>query len=316
MPELAKIEREEDLRKAWPKGEASDFTPWLAENIEQLGEALGVQLALVETEASVGRFSLDILAIDLEENGIVIIENQLEPTDHAHLGQLLTYAGGFDANLVVWLTAEFKEEHRQALDWLNQRTDEHAQFFGVVVELWKIDGSRLAPHFKVVSAPNNWRKQSVRNVLGRSERSERYATFFQPLIDTVREKHEFYGTRTANGRSYCGFASGYPRIGYAAEFTIDKQARVELYIDVGDGDRNSELLERLEEYKEQIESDVAEPLDWQRLEGKRACRIAVVRDGSIDNDDDTLAEIRDWMVDRLLKFRKVLDPHLKELVKR
>ena len=128
--DLAKIERVE-LREAWPN-EAQNFTPWLAENIAELGEALGMDLELQQVEAPVGGYSLDILATDLNSNRPVIIENQLEATDHTHLGQLLTYAAGFDAGAIVWVTREFRDEHRQALDWLNQRTGEDTQFFGVV----------------------------------------------------------------------------------------------------------------------------------------------------------------------------------------
>ena len=158
-PNLAKIEQV-DLRQAWPN-EAQDFTPWLAENIAELGEALGMDLELQQTEAPVGSYSLDVLAIDLNQNRPVIIENQLEATNHTHLGQLLTYAAGYDANVIVWLTREFRDEHRQTLDWLNQRTDENTQFFGVVVELWRIAGSPPAPHFKLVAMPNDWRKKTV-----------------------------------------------------------------------------------------------------------------------------------------------------------
>ena len=157
---LAKIERV-DLREAWPN-EARDFTPWLAENIAELGEALGMDLELQETEASVGGYSLDVLATDLNQNRPVIIENQLETTDHDHLGKLLTYAAGYDANVIVWLTKDFRDEHRAALDWLNQRTGEDTQFFGVAVELLKIDNSRLAPHFNLVATPNEWRNRSYK----------------------------------------------------------------------------------------------------------------------------------------------------------
>lgn len=152
-PNLAKIERIADLRATWPN-EAQYFTPWLADNIGELGEVLGMDLELKGTEAAVGSYFLDILATDLNSRRPVIIENQLEATDHSHLGQLLTYAAGFDAGVVVWVTREFRDEHRQALDWLNQRTDGNTEFFGVVVELWRIGDSLPAPHFNLVSVPN------------------------------------------------------------------------------------------------------------------------------------------------------------------
>ena len=149
---LARIQRV-SLREAWPN-EAHNFTPWLARNIGELGAALGVELELQQQESPVGAKKLDILATDSYDGRPVIIENQLEPTDDNHLSRLLIYAAGKDAKLVIWVAREIVDEHRQVLDWLNQRTDENTQFYGVVVELWKIDNSRAAPHFSVVTAPN------------------------------------------------------------------------------------------------------------------------------------------------------------------
>ena len=158
-PDLGIIKREDDLRRVWPN-EAADFTPWLAENIGRLGEALGMDLEVDAQEASVGSYALDILAHD--GNGRrVVIENQLEDTDHRHLGQLLTYAAGFDANVIVWIARNFQDEHREALDLLNRRTGEDTEFFGIEVELWRIDDSRPAVNFKLVATPNDWRKQTV-----------------------------------------------------------------------------------------------------------------------------------------------------------
>jgi hypothetical protein len=316
-PNLAKIERV-DLREAWPN-EARDFTPWLAENIAELGEALGMDLELQETEASVGGYSLDVLATDLNQNRPVIVENQLETTNHDHLGKLLTYAAGYDANIIVWLTREFRDEHRQALDWLNQRTREDTQFFGVVVELLKIDGSRPAPQFRTVATPNDWRKETAATIRGEkqvvSPRGERYREFFQPLIDTLRERHKFTNVRKAQPQNWYSFSAGYgQRITYGANFTGQKQARVEVYIDDGNGERNARLLEDLEMHKEEIESALGETLDWQRLDNRRACRIAFDRPGSIEDDADTLSEIQEWMIKYLLKFKQVFEPRLAELI--
>ena len=226
---LAKIERISDLRSVWPN-EAKDFTPWLAQNIDELGEALGFDLELQETEAPVGGYSLDILATDINRNRPVIIENQLEETNHNHLGQLLVYAAGHNAGVVVWLTKDFREEHRLALDWLNQRTGKDTEFFGVVVELWKIDDSRLAPNFRLVATPNDWGKKNIGTDLvrpspGSSERMDRYRSFFQSLIDTLREEHKFTGARKGQPQSWYSFAIGYgQRVTLGANFTRAKQA--------------------------------------------------------------------------------------------
>ena len=305
------------MRAIWPN-EAQHFTPWLAENLTDLGEALGMDLQLQKREAQVGGYSLDILATDLNSSRPVIIENQLETTDHGHLGQLLTYAAGFDAGVIVWVTREFRDEHRQALDWLNQRTGENTQFFGVAIELWRIGDSLPAPHFNLVATPNGWRKETVQ-VGGEtppvSERGERYRSFFQPLIDTLREKG-FTSARKGQPQSWYNFPSGYgQRITYGANFTGQKEARVEVYIDDHDGEWNIQLLENLEERKNEIQAALGnQTLDWQRLENRRACRIALTRSGSIDDNAATLSEIQTWMVGNLLDFKRVFGPRLAELV--
>ena len=194
MKVLSKIKRL-DLREVWPK-EASDFTPWLADNIEELGAALGMDLELEAREASVGDFSLDLLAKDLGTSRIVVIENQLTQTDHDHLGKLLTYAGDFGASVVIWVAETIREEHRQALEWLNQRTDTDTEFFGVVVELLQIDDSKPAYDFKPVVFPNEWQKTKRSQAAGRvSSKGEAYRQYYQPLIDELREKHKFTGAR-------------------------------------------------------------------------------------------------------------------------
>ena len=282
-----------DLREVWPN-EAKDFTPWLAENISKLGEALGLELELQSKEAPVGSYSLDLLAHDLESDRPVIIENQLEATNHTHLGQLLTYASGYDAHVAVWIAKEFRDEHRQALDWLNQRSDENTEFFGVVIEAWKIDNSRPAPYFKLVATPNDWRKGKVTSKQegALSERQEAYRVFFQELIDRLTEKPQFTGAAGAAGKAWprprFSFLSGLPYLYYEAKFTHEDKASVGLYIASRDKDRNEILFDKLRENREAIESELQESIEWNRMEDSKACRIAVTRPGDITDSPETL----------------------------
>ncbi|RMF97759.1 MAG: DUF4268 domain-containing protein, partial [Planctomycetota bacterium] len=153
---LGKLTRVE-LRDYW-KHEALDFTRWLCEpeNIELLSDEIGVDMRVVQSEASVGRFYVDILAEEENTGRKIVIENQLEATNHGHLGQLITYAAGLEAAFVVWIVRDEKEEHRQAIDWLNEHTDEEVNFFLVRIELWQIDNSPPAPKFNVICRPNEW----------------------------------------------------------------------------------------------------------------------------------------------------------------
>ena len=311
-PNLAKIERV-DLREAWPN-EARDFTPWLAKNIGELGGALGMDLELQQTEASVGGYSLDVLATDLNQNRPVIIENQLEATNHDHLGKLLTYAAGYDANVIIWLTREFRDEHRQALDWLNQRTGEDTQFFGVVVELWRIGDSLPAPHFKAVATPNDWRKKNITQIRNdasaSSESDQRYFSFFRSLFDRLR-REDFAVPRNIP-RRYSSFQVHDGLASFGANFPGRGLARVEISIYTGDPDWNYLLLQGLEAYKDEIEEELG-TLEWRRM--PKSCRISLDRpESAIEDSDDDGSNIQDWMVDTLIKFKSVFGPKLEELI--
>jgi hypothetical protein len=305
-----------DLRNVWPN-EARNFTPWLAQNLVALGDALGMELELQAQEAPVGSFSLDVLARDLGRDRLVVIENQLEATNHDHLGKLLTYAAGHDAGALVWVAKDIREEHRQAIDWLNQHTDGNIELFAVVVEIIQIDHSRPACSFKLVAFPNEWRKSAIGSKEGgaTSERREAYRVFFQDLLDELREKHRFTGARAGQPQNWYAFRSGCSGVQYCVSFAQRGRVRTEAYIDTRDVGENKELFAGLMAQREAIEHEFGEELTWEPLEGKRACRVAIYRPGSIECDTQTLQEIKGWAIERLLRLKKVFGPRLNALVK-
>ncbi len=308
MVELSKIERV-DPREIW-EHEAKHFTPWLAENLSDLGEALGLDLELRGTEVPVGSYSLDILAHDIDNDRSVVIENQLGQTDHPHLGQILTYAAWYDADTIVWIAKEFRDEHRAALDYLNGRTGEDTEFFGVVVEVWKIDDSQPAPYFNLVVTPNVVKKQTDPLPPG----GKKFRMFWQQLIDALPEDHGFTKVPEAKPEPELRFHFGLGGVSYRIVFAQIKDFSVHLYID-RDKEWNEKLFDKLEERKETIESKLGESLSWERLGNKNACRIRLYSGskGKIDDDSERLAEIREWMVKWLLAFKDVLGPELDEL---
>ena len=302
-----------NLREMW-KNEAKDFTPWLAKNIEELSEVLGMELELKQQEAGVGDFSLDILAIDLGTNRTVIIENQITQTDHDHLGKTITYASGFDASVVIWLAESFREEHRQALDWLNQRTDTETEFFGVVIELLQINDSEPAVNFNPIVFPNEWRKNKRVTTSEISPKMEAYRKYFQSVIDELRDKYKFTNARKGQPQSWYSFASGYTGITYGINFALGNRARVELYIGLNSTETNKKIFDLILSQKDDIQKEFGENLEWERLDNKQSSRIAIYRDGSIDDNESKLMEIKDWSVEKVLRFKKVFGHRLKKLL--
>ncbi len=172
MNNLSRLERVE-LRSIW-NNEARDFTPWLAkdENLNILGDALGLELELIETEQTVGSYSADMVCNDVLNERKVLIENQLEKTDHSHLGQIFTYAAGVDAVTIIWIARQFAEEHRAAVDWLNQISGDELQVFAIEIQLWRIGDSPVAPRFNIVAKPNDWVREVRKASRGNRELSE------------------------------------------------------------------------------------------------------------------------------------------------
>ena len=320
-PDLGTIARV-DPRSVWGS-EPHEFTPWLRENIDLLGKALGLEIdAGVQQEVAVGLFSADLLGTDVASNAGILIENQLEATDHDHLGKLLTYAAGLDAGVLVWVSTAMREEHRQALTWLNERSLETTLFFGVEIELLSVDGSKPAPNFKVAVAPNEWQKAGTAARVGRSrtsERNERYKAFWAETIRAVKSRDGSFTAASperAPAQSWCSFPMG--RTGFQDNLSFGWEEdgwvmRAELYIDVGDKDQNKAAFDALEEERVSVEAEFGEALLWTRRDDIRASRIYVKRPGSIDASPDELEELRSWAVDRAFKIREALGPRVKGL---
>jgi hypothetical protein len=302
-------------RDVWAN-EARDFTPWLADHLEELGEALGMDLELEKVEMGVGRYSADIVARDLGTQRRVVIENQLEPTDHGHLGQIITYAAGLKASVVVWVCPEMREEHRQALDWLNLGHGEGTDFFGVIVELIQIDDSAPAANFRPIAFPNDWSHNRVGRSPGPtggvepSSRMQRYQAYYQDLIDELRDGHRFTNARVGQPQNWYSFAAGYSGLQYSTSFAGDGRIRAGLYIDRGDEEENTKIFDLLFADRSAIEAALDQEVEWERLAGRRACRVTCHRAGSIDDASDELEAHRRWVVDCLLKFKAVVGPRL------
>ena len=307
-----------ELRDIW-ESEATDFTPWLArpENLTILGETLSIDLELEVQEKAVGPFRADILCKDIGTDAWVLIENQLERTDHIHLGQLLTYASGLQAVTIVWLAARFTEEHRATLDWLNKITDESFRFFGLEVELWRIGDSPAAPKFNIVSKPNDWSRSVAKaaRTLNDSELSETrsmqlsYWTAFHLVLDSLGGPAR--GTRKPRPRSFMRYSIG--RSGFhlgTVMIRLKNQIRTELYIS---GENAKDILRALHQEKDQIERELGYPLAWEELPDRRDSRIGCYLEDIDPEDEADWPRQHKWLATHLNDLHRVLSQRVKSL---
>ena len=310
---LSKLERV-PLRKAW-EHEASDFTPWLAEteNLNALAIKLGVsELVHVATEHWVGDFKLDILCTDGDEQ--VIIENQLEKTNHSHLGQIIAYAAGVGAKKVIWVAESFRPEHASALQFLNDNTTEDLSFFAVEVELYRIGDSPLAPNFEVVVKPNDWTKSGREQAKAASSTSPTKVLqqkFWMALIDKLASDAPKIRPQKPRPQHWLNNSIG--RSGFGLNITAntrDERIGVELWIPGSEAKRHfANLLEK----KGEIETKLGFELDWQELPDAKACRIASWYPHASIEDEARWEEYMEWITKRLLKMDEVLRPIVRAL---
>ncbi len=298
-----------ELRESW-KHEAHDFTNWLAlqENIELLSEAIGLELEVLETEASVGRFNVDVLAEEINSERKVIIENQLEFTDHDHLGKIITYASGLDAQTIIWIVKEVREEHRQAIDWLNDQTNEETLFFLLKIELWQIGDSLPAPKFVMISKPNDWAKtvkqQSKQQLSDRKLNNlaywQQFAEFLSnnKILNIQKPRPQHWAIAT--------IGSSAAHLSFTIVTREDKYG-VELYIP-----NDKDLFHTLYEEKSDIEEELGFSLEWMELPGRKASRVKVMTGADFKNEE-TWENGMKWMVEIGEKFYRAFSKRVSNL---
>lgn len=301
---LGKI-KEIDLREIF-KDEARDLTPWLAkeENLAILSEEIGVEIALIQVEANVGRFNVDILAEEEATGRKIIIENQLETTDHDHLGKVITYASGHDASIVIWIFKDIREEHRRAIDWLNEHTDENIDFFAVKFQLWQIDNSNPAPKFDIIASPNEWAKTIRNKPSGEmTDTKLQQLEFWTKFKEWVQNKDKNIRLQSPRPQHWYNLSMGSSDAHIALTInTRESLVGCEIYIN-----RNKELFGYLKDNKETIERNLKVELEW--IDAAVASRIKISKKGFNILDAEKMNEFIIWMYEQTNSFKKVFCPY-------
>lgn len=297
-------------REIW-KHEALDFTKWLAkeENISVLSEELGIEIENIKAEAAAGRYNVDIIGDESYTKRKVIIENQLEPTDHKHLGQILTYASAYDAALIIWVVTDYTEEHRQAIDWFNRNIAVGISFFLLQIEVFKIDNSLPAPKFNVICEPNDWGKTIKKSENGDAiselklqqqefwEVIKNYAGSVSTSLNYSRPPKPQHWYEVAIGTSKCCIS--------LTQNSLKKYVGCELYIW-----SDATLFNKLFSQKDQIEKELGFEVQWMELPNATASRIIITYSGD-PRDRTKWDEYKKWLVRTADLFSKVFIKYIK-----
>ncbi len=300
--ELGRLENVE-LRNIW-KHEALDFTKWLAkkENIALLGKEIGIDIEVIETEMNVGRYNVDIYAKDINSNKKIIIENQLENTNHDHLGKVIVYSAGLDADIAIWVVKDVNEEHKQAVEWLNENSFEKINIFLVKVELWKIGNSLIAPKFQIVCEPNNWSKllkQKSDDEL--CDRKIEQLKFWQGFVDYIRDKEKNFTLTKPLPQNWYSISVGSSDYKISLVYNISVDG-LKCQFEVS----NKEIFRKLKQYRNEIDTEINN-LDWDYLEERKTDKIILNYDDKVSNDIDSAYA---WLLNNANKFKDVFLKYL------
>ena len=307
MAKLGKLEKVKDLRSVW-KHEANDFTNWLSkeENLNTLSEEIGINIELISTEAKTGSFSTDILAVEANTDNKIIIENQLEATNHDHLGKIITYASGHDAKTIIWIVKEAREEHRQAIDWLNEHTDEEINIFLCRIELWKIGDSAIAPKFQIVSSPNNWTKTIKRSMNNEMSSTKMLLyNYWTKLSEEIDRNYPNFNSRKPRSSNFYDIALGSSLAHISLVINTKSEVKCQIWI------RDSKpLFDFLYDSKDKIEEELGYELEWARLDDYKSSYIAIINNSDI-RDESNWDNLIKWQLNNASKFYDVFSDRVK-----
>lgn len=294
--------------------ENAHFTPWLAANLSQVSECIGLDLELVATEVPVGKFKVDLVAKVTGTDDLVVIENQFGPTDHDHLGKLLTYAAGQKAAYAIWLCEHFRPEHRSALAWANRNSVEGVGYFGLGVSAVQIGDSSPAVLLTSVLEPDEWSKQSSPMTGPMTAKGQLYTGFWELVIERIKATFPGWTNKSIPPKdSWTTLPAGKTYPWYAIVFTGDKRLRLELYVD-GPTKADQQHLWAHFEAASDVINEALPGLEWEPLEGKKASRISLYAPfGATVDRTDEWGDYSDWIINTLGPFRMALQPHIDAL---
>jgi Domain of unknown function (DUF4268) len=290
-------------RQRW-LDEARDFTPWLAEHISELGKAVGLELEVERVEVQCGPYSADILAKDTGTDDYVVIENQLEKTDHDHLGKALTYASVLDASTVIWIATQFTPEHKKALDWLNDNTAEQISFYGVQLELWQIDDSSPAIKFNIISKPNQAVIQASRSKAkdDLSENRQFQLEFWTKFRDKLAKTKKIPSLQSPRAQYWFNVSLGKTHIHLSNTCNTDESTvGLRVYIS---NKIAATMLPHLEGKKAEIEAAIGQTLQW-NPNPENIDKVIVLQKATDFTDPKSQEEALDWLVEYTIKFREI-----------
>lgn len=301
--------QEVDIRAVW-KHEQYDFSKWLAteENIQELGDTLNLSLTDVETEKFVGNYRCDIICKDELTGKMVLIENQLEPTNHDHLGKIITYASGLDAAVVVWIVSSARDEHASAIEWLNKHTDDEISFFLLEVHAYKIGDSDPAPQFKIIEQPNDFVKavKTVTQNANLNEARKYYLEFWSQFNDVLEQRGRPFNKRKASTDHWYNIAIGSSEAQLEIDL-VNKENRIRIGMWISN---NKDLFDSMQRRHEEIEAELGETLIWERLDGKKASRIFLYIPGLNFKVQDNYRQLMDTAIDMVVKMKKVFPKYM------